>query len=88
MERFGVLVLMLLAAGAVADSMTNSWAVEIQSGGREAADQLASKHGFINLGQVEHNMCMQLLKMWTTSTPPAGGEFERCLPFSETSGGP
>ena len=33
-----------------AGSMTNSWAVEITSGGKEAADALASKYGFINLG--------------------------------------
>ena len=45
-----VVVMMVFAR--TADSMTNSWAVEIQSGGRAAADQLASKHGFINLGQV------------------------------------
>lgn len=33
-------------------AMTNSWAVEVRSGGKAAADALASKHGFINLGQV------------------------------------
>ena len=60
MECFEVLVVMLLASRAAANSMTNSWAVEIQSGGREAADQLASKHGFINLGQVQISLCMQL----------------------------
>ena len=52
MECFEVLVVMLFASRAAANSMTNSWAVEIQSGGRAAADQLASKHGFINLGRV------------------------------------
>ena len=49
-----VVVMMVFAR--TADSMTNSWAVEIQSGGRAAADQLASKHGFINLGQVSSLM--------------------------------
>ena len=35
-----------------AGSMTNSWAVQVRSGGKEAADALASKYGFINLGLV------------------------------------
>ena len=35
-------------------SMTNSWAVQITSRGEEAADELAKKYGFDNLGQVRH----------------------------------
>ena len=35
-------------------AMTNSWAVQVESGGEETADELASKHGFINLGQVRN----------------------------------
>ena len=33
-------------------TMTNSWAVQVTSGGKQAADALASKYGFINLGLV------------------------------------
>ncbi len=44
-----------LGRGLVFSSMTNSWAVEVQSGGKEAADTLASKYGFINLGQVKES---------------------------------
>ncbi len=48
-----VSILFFLAWGGLAfSSMTNSWAVEVQSGGREAADALAIKYGFTNLGQV------------------------------------
>ncbi len=46
------LVLVLLSACDAASSMTNSWAVRMEPGGKEAADALASKHGFINLGTV------------------------------------
>lgn len=31
---------------------TNSWAVQLDSAEVEAADRIASKHGFVNLGQV------------------------------------
>lgn len=37
--------------GGEAGVFTNSWAVEV-TGGSEAADQLAAKHGFINHGSV------------------------------------
>ena len=47
-----VVVVQIMVFARTVNSMTNSWAVEIQSGGRAAADQLAGKHGFINLGQV------------------------------------
>ena len=33
---------------------SNDWAVEV-SGGVEMADQLAAKHGFINMGQVKES---------------------------------
>ena len=48
------LAVLLCVAGVShgAGSMTNSWAVQITSGGKEAADALASKYGFINLGLV------------------------------------
>ena len=32
--------------------MTNSWAVQVTTGGEEAADELAKKYGFVNLGLV------------------------------------
>ena len=35
-----------------AGPMTNSWAVQVHSDGKEAADALANKYGFINLGEV------------------------------------
>ena len=43
------------------DVYTNSWAVEV-NGGKEVADNIARKHGFINKGQVSNDglMCMQL----------------------------
>lgn len=50
-----VLCLVLLAVTSYGEgeaAMTNSWAVEIQSGGEIAAAALASKYGFVNLGQV------------------------------------
>ena len=47
-----VMVLVLSAGGVVGASMTNSWAVQVTGGGDDAADALAIKHGFINLGQV------------------------------------
>ena len=55
--RFVMLLLQIalalcVARTCVATTMTNSWAVEVRSGGKEAADALADKHGFINLGQV------------------------------------
>lgn len=33
---------------------TNSWAVEV-TGGRAAADEVARRHGFLNMGQVGRN---------------------------------
>ena len=45
-------LLLVASLNYAAASMTNSWAVQITSGGEEAADELASKYGFINLGQV------------------------------------
>ena len=49
----GTLLLFYIAGSCNAtDAMTNSWAVQVESGGKEAADELASKHGFTNLGQV------------------------------------
>jgi len=32
--------------------LTNSWAVHIENGNVGIADQIAQKHGFINIGQV------------------------------------
>jgi hypothetical protein len=40
---------------------TNSWAVEV-AGGRAVADDVATRHGFVNVGQVRGNV---------TSRPPA-----------------
>ena len=48
-------VLLLLAECSCAVVLTNSWAVQVlgEGGGRgEAADALASKYGFVNLGLV------------------------------------
>ena len=33
---------------------TNSWAVEV-AGGRAVADDVATRHGFVNVGQVSEN---------------------------------
>ena len=48
-------VLILLVIGTVItateNKYTNEWVIKLE-GGNEAADQLALKHGFINLGQV------------------------------------
>ncbi len=41
----------LQSVAAAKPRYTNSWAVEV-SGGSLAADELANKHGFVNLGQV------------------------------------
>ena len=46
-----VLVLTATLSGGEARAYTNSWAVAVE-GGAEAADQLAAKYGFANLGQV------------------------------------
>ncbi len=55
MQAFSVFLLLALAtaisSSSEAGTFTNSWAVEV-NGGREAADQLAVKYGFTNLGQV------------------------------------
>jgi len=47
----GLAVLLLISTCHGASTMTNSWAIQV-SGGIGAADELASKHGFVNLGQV------------------------------------
>ncbi len=41
----------ILSGGEAARAYTNSWAVAVE-GGAEAADQLAAKYGFTNLGLV------------------------------------
>ena len=46
-----MLVLTATLSGGEARAYTNSWAVAVE-GGAEAADQLAAKHGFTNLGMV------------------------------------
>ncbi len=46
-----VLVLTATLSGGEARTYTNSWAVAVE-GGAEAADQLAAKYGFTNLGLV------------------------------------
>ncbi len=46
-----VLVLTATLSGGEARAYTNSWAVAVE-GGAEAADQLAAKYGFTNLGLV------------------------------------
>lgn len=57
---------------------TNHWAVKI-AGGFAEADRIASKYGFINVGQVTnprwHRLCTQKLVVWgllvpSASTPP------------------
>lgn len=46
-------VLMLIVCGeSNAVTVTNSWAVEIRTGGKAAADALAKKYGFLNKGLV------------------------------------
>ncbi len=45
-------VLLFLAEGWCAAMVTNSWAVQVLAGGEEAADALAIKYGFVNLGLV------------------------------------
>ncbi len=53
-----LLMVMLVVAGTAtlcaATSMTNSWAVQVQDGW-EAAEALAKKHGFVNLGLVSRS---------------------------------
>ena len=47
-------VFVSLCAGRVSgweQLFTNSWVVEVD-GGREVADAVAKRHGFVNLGQV------------------------------------
>ena len=53
-----LMVLVFLAPAAIAAKprYTNSWAVEVR-GGPEAAHALASKHGFVNHGQVRGTAC-------------------------------
>ncbi len=46
-----MLVLTATFSGGEARAYTNSWAVAVE-GGAEAADQLAAKYGFTNLGLV------------------------------------
>ncbi len=46
-----LLVLTTTLSGGEARAYINSWAVAVE-GGAEAADQLAAKYGFANLGQV------------------------------------
>ena len=45
-------LLVLASEFSSAAIMTNSWAVQIQNAGKEDADVLAEKHGFVNLGPV------------------------------------
>lgn len=45
-------MVLLIAGSCNAAAITNSWAVQVGSGGEEAADELASKYGFANLGKV------------------------------------
>ena len=47
-----VVLLTAFSTNCATATMTNSWAVQITSGGKQAADELASKYGFINLGRV------------------------------------
>jgi hypothetical protein len=62
----GALALLLARTCAAAD-MTNSWAVQVRTGGKEAADALAEKHGFINLGQVGPAMdCAHSYDPWSS----------------------
>ncbi len=47
-----LVLLVVVAGGSVcAASMTNSWAVQV-SDSDDAADALATKHGFVNIGHV------------------------------------
>ena len=55
LKKYVTSLVVLLCVASIshgAGSMTNSWAVQVRSGGKEAADALASKYGFINLGLV------------------------------------
>lgn len=62
---------------------TNHWAVKI-AGGFAEADRIASKYGFINVGQVTnprwHRLCTQKLVVWGTSCPLRSdpSPFSRC----------
>lgn len=51
---------------------TNHWAVKI-AGGFAEADRIASKYGFINVGQVtipgHHRLCAQKLVLWGLLVP-------------------
>ena len=53
-----VALLLVFAATAAATKgrlYTNSWAVEVR-GGTEKAEELAHRHGFVNLGQVSDTL--------------------------------
>lgn len=57
LELLLVPLLVLLVCGPVQGQKvyTNTWAVHIP-GGQEEADQIASKHGFINYGHVSNKL--------------------------------
>ena len=57
-----VLVLCVVCVSCGAATMTNSWAVQVTSGGREAADALASKYGFVNLGLVSRHQAKCMIR--------------------------
>ena len=50
----GLLLLLLATSSpsAMAATLTNSWAVQLQFGGNQAATSLARKYGFTNEGKV------------------------------------
>ena len=64
---------------------TNSWAVQITSGGKRAADELASKYGFINLGPVRLAKicwpCIRLIVVLQIDDDPNVPENEQVYEF-------
>ena len=65
----GAILLCVASISHGAGSMTNSWAVQVRSGGKEAADALASKYGFINLGLVSEILGGCKLLVFYRATP-------------------
>ena len=61
------IVLLVIGVAAAEDlRYSNEWVVKLE-GGNEAADQLALKHGFMNLGQVSVNRFMLTCRLWVST---------------------
>lgn len=57
------LLLLLMIADVSPEQYSRQWAVHLE-GGQQAADQIATRHGFTNLGQVCAHHCLQLGKLF------------------------